>query len=234
MVSNTAPITRAGRSYSDQAEEALRRQIISGHRHPGERLNEVEVAAELGVSRGPIREAMQRLARDGLVHIEAHRGAFVRALDATEITGLFEVRISLECTAAEFAAKRRTDQDIARIHTLLDSTTVEVNRQPSPHYPTDLDLHQLIAFASGNAKLYRLIVQINQELMLGRATSGFHSDRAPIALIEHTAIVAAINRRDAPAARELMAEHLRHSLANTLRIVETIRDARTGESPDGR
>ncbi len=234
MVSGTAPITRAGRSYADQAEEALRREIISGNRHPGERLNEVEIASELGVSRGPIREAIQRLARDGLVHVQAHRGTFVRALDATEITGLFEVRISLECTAAELAAERQTAQEMAQIRTLLDSTTEEVNRQPRPHYPTDLDLHQLIAAASGNARLYRLIVQINQELTLVRATSGFRPERAPIALVEHTDIVAAIDRRDAAAARELMAAHLQHSLANTLMIVKSAPDARKSGLADGR
>src|SRR5947209_5763526 len=83
-------IERAGHSFADQAEVALRQQILSGHRAPGDRLNEVEIAAELGVSRGPLREAMQRLARDGLVVVQPHRGSFVRSLEPDEIAELFE------------------------------------------------------------------------------------------------------------------------------------------------
>lgn len=99
-------IDRVGHTLSDKVEAVLRQQIISGERTPGVRLNEVEIAGELGVSRGPVREAMQRLARDGLVRVESHRGAFVRSLDVGEVRALFEVRASLECQAAALAAER--------------------------------------------------------------------------------------------------------------------------------
>ena len=218
-MSEIAPVLRSGRSFADQAEQELRRQIITGRRRPGDRLNEVEIASDLGVSRGPVREAMQRLARDGLVHVEAHRGAFVRALDGVDITRLYEVRTSLECTAAELAAQRRTPADVERLQSLLDSTTAQVSRQEQPHYPTELDIHQLIALTAGNERLHRLIVQINQELTLARSASGSRPRRAERALAEHTEIVEAIERGAAGAARELMTAHLRRSLANTLRIV---------------
>jgi DNA-binding GntR family transcriptional regulator len=212
-------VARAGVSFADQVEAAIREQIVSGRRRAGERLNEVELAAELGVSRGPVREAVQRLARDGLVYVEAHRGTFVQRLNAVEIVALYEVRITLETKAAELAAERRSAVDVARIRELLDDTTAEVNRQPSPHYPMQLDLHQLIAFVSGNDRLYRLIDGINQELTLVRATSGFVPERASVALREHTDLVHAIEGRDSRRAGELMTAHLRQSLQNTLRIV---------------
>src|SRR6185312_12097300 len=115
-------IERIGHSYADQAEAALRDQILSGHRAPGDRLNEVEIAAELGVSRGPLREAMQRLARDGLVVVQPHRGSYVRNLEPDEIVELYDVRIALECAAARLAAERRTDADVTALKGLLDTT----------------------------------------------------------------------------------------------------------------
>lgn len=212
-------IERAGHSFADQAEAALRQQILSGHRAPGERLNEVEIAAELGVSRGPVREAMQRLARDGLVLVQPHRGAFVRSLDPDEIVELFEVRTALECTAARLAAERRSDADVTALQGLLDSSAKAVTGTgDAPHYPAHLDLHELVAMVSGNGRLHRAIVQINQELKLVRAASGFRPERAPRALVEHSDVVSAIVERDVEGAAELMRTHLQQSLENTLRL----------------
>lgn len=214
-----APIERAGHSFADQVEDALRRQILSGLRRPGDRLNEVEIASEFGVSRGPVREAMQRLGRDGLVQIEPHKGSSVRSLEPEEITRLYEVRISLECTAARLAAARRTEDDIKRMRALLDSSSAEVNRDSDgPHYPTHLDLHELISVISGNDRLHRLVVQINQELRLVRAVSGFRPERAPRALVEHRDVVAAVIDGDGDRAHEQMRLHLLQSLDNTLRL----------------
>lgn len=218
-------IERVGHSFADQAEAALRRQILSGHRAPGDRLNEVEIAAELGVSRGPVREAMQRLARDGLVLVQPHRGSFVRNLKPDEIVDLYEVRIALECTAARLAAERRSDADVTALAELLDSSSEAVAGDgDTPHYPAHLDLHELVAIVSGNARLHRAIVQINQELKLVRAASGFQPERAPRALVEHSDVVSAIVERDVEQAAQLMRKHLLQSLENTLRISSATRE----------
>lgn len=212
-------IARSGVSFADQVEEALREQIVSGMRRPGERLNELELSTELGVSRGPIREAMQRLARDGLVHVETYKGSFVRQLDEAQIASLYEVRISLEVTAVQLGTQRRTSEDISRIRSLLVSAATEVKGNANPHYPTQLDIHRLIAEVSGNIRLERLINGINHELTLVRARSGFQPARASVALDEHADLVEAIVSGDAAAAGRLMSEHLQHSLENTLRMV---------------
>src|SRR3954451_20809601 len=141
-------IDRVGHTLSDKVEAVLREQIIRGERAPGDRLNEVEIAAELAVSRGPVREAMQRLARDGLVRIESHRGAFVRALDAREVRALFEVRSSLECQAAALAAERAGPEDIAARRELIAIARQVVDGGLEPHYPERLDLHDLIVRCS--------------------------------------------------------------------------------------
>jgi DNA-binding GntR family transcriptional regulator len=213
------PIDRVGHTLSDKVETILREQIIMGTRRPAARLNEVEIAAELAVSRGPVREAMQRLARDGLVRIQSHRGAFVRALDSDEVRALFEVRVSLECTAAALAAERADGDEIAALRELIDSSRGAVEGAAQPHYPERLDVHDLIVRCTRNPALIRYLQLVNQELKLVRARSGFQTLRAPEALDEHIRIVDAIEARDPDAARAAMVVHLQSALRSTLEVV---------------
>ncbi|HEY4097727.1 MAG TPA: GntR family transcriptional regulator [Baekduia sp.] len=212
-------IDRVGHTLSDKVEAVLRDQIVSGERAPGDRLNEVEIATELAVSRGPVREAMQRLARDGLVRIESHRGAFVRALDATQVRALSEVRASLECQAAALAAQRAGTDEVATLRALLDTSRGELEVDEVPHYPERLDLHDLIVRCSRNAALMRYLQLVNQELKLVRARSGFLAARAPKALEEHVRIVEAIEARDPDAAVAAMNIHMESALQSTLGLL---------------
>ena len=212
-------IDRVGHTLSDKVEAILREQIIMGDRQPHERLNEVEIAAELDVSRGPVREAIQRLARDGLVRIESHRGAFVRTLDAGEVRELFEVRVSLECAAAALAAERAGRDEIASLRALIDSSRGAVEDDAEPHYPERLDLHDLIVRCTRNSALTRYLQLVNQELKLVRARSGFQTVRAPQALDEHIRIVEAIAARDPDAARTAMTIHMESALSSTLGLL---------------
>jgi DNA-binding GntR family transcriptional regulator len=212
-------IDRVGHTLSDKVETVLRTQIVSGERLPGVRLNEVEIAAELGVSRGPVREAMQRLARDGLVRIESHRGAFVRSLDAGEVRALFEVRASLECQAAALAAERAGTDEVQTLRTLLASSRGVVEGESVPHYPERLDLHEQIVRCSRNQALTRYLQLVNQELKLVRARSGFLAARAPQALDEHERVVEAIAVRDPDAAVAAMTTHMESALHSTLGLL---------------
>ncbi|WP_210492904.1 GntR family transcriptional regulator [Patulibacter sp. SYSU D01012] len=212
-------IDRVGHTLTDKVEAVLRDQIVRGERRPEERLNEVEIAADLGVSRGPVREAMQRLARDGLVRIESHRGAFVRALDAGEVRQLFEVRSSLECRAAALAAERAGTDEVVALRAFLDTSQRAVTEGEEPHYPERLDLHELIVRCGRNAALERYLQLINQELKLVRARSGFQVVRAPKALEEHERIVEAIAARDPDAAVAAMRVHMQSALHSTLGLL---------------
>ena len=214
-----AVIPRSGNSFSDRVERALRDRILHGEVAPGERLNEVEIAGELGVSRGPIREALQRLASDGLVELQAHRGAFVRRLGPAEVRDLFEVRMALETTAARLAAQRATDAQLADLDAL-----VHAGAEPIGHadvrFQGARDLHARLAEATGNPALAAHLTLVNEELRLLRTRSGEVPARAEHAVAEHAAIVAAVRAGDADGAAAAMEAHLRSALTHALSAME--------------
>lgn len=212
-----SPIARSGNSFSDQVERTLRSQILRGHFPPGGRLNEVEIAGELGVSRGPVREAMQRLARDGLVELQAHRGAFVRRLGRGEVRDLFEVRVALERTVARLAATRATPEHREQLEALRGTpSSIFTADDADLRFQGPRDVHALLAAAAGNPALANHVSLVNQELQLLRAQSGQIPVRAEHAATEHDELLAAVLSGDGDRAAEAMEQHLRESLEHAL------------------
>src|SRR3712207_4301717 len=105
---------------SDLAYMRVRELILSGDLAPGEVLPQAALARTIDMSTTPLREALRRLKQDGLVELDAHRDARVRALDADEARDLLELRGSLDPLAASLAARRRTETDVADIHGALE------------------------------------------------------------------------------------------------------------------
>jgi DNA-binding GntR family transcriptional regulator len=216
------PATRIDRGSSTLAhrvEELLRRDIVRGVRPSGSRLNEVEIAAAYDVSRGPVREAMQRLARDGLVVIETHRGAFVKSLDRQEVEELYEIRSALEAEAAGLAALKITDEDVERLRGMQEESVSAVTLEDDHSFPEVIDLHDFIGQVSGNRRLQALLNQVNLELRLVRSRSGSSAERAQRALEEHHELIDRLAERDVEGARRVMRAHLDASLANTLALM---------------
>ncbi|MDG4864320.1 GntR family transcriptional regulator, partial [Streptomyces sp. T-3] len=108
-------------SLRDRAYETLRRRIIEAQLQPGQRLVERDLAAELEVSRIPLREALRRLEADGLVLLVPHRGALVAPFTPTDVRDLFDVRESLESLAARLAAERADAEGLERLRVRLDA-----------------------------------------------------------------------------------------------------------------
>ena len=213
------PIDRSNLTLADKVEARVRHQIVQGERPTGSRLNEVEIAADLGVSRGPVREALQRLAHLGLVTLESHRGAFVRRLDLDEVHELFEVRIALECEAAELAAVRIGDDGLRELDRLQEATVSEVIQAQQPSVFDTLDVHDLIVRHAGNVRLAQAVAQVNGELRLARSRSGASGQRAHEAVGEHRDLIRALTSRDGEGARLSMKSHLQASLQNTLQML---------------
>ncbi|MFA4928035.1 MAG: GntR family transcriptional regulator [Patulibacter sp.] len=213
-------ISRTGNSFSDQAERTLRDQILHGAFPPGGRLNEVEIATDLGVSRGPVREAMQRLARDGLVVLQPHRGAFVRRLTVDEVSNLFEVRITLERKVAALAAERLTPVQQEQLEQLRAGMAAQdEDIDPDDQFQGTHDIHALLAIASGNEALAAHVATVNRELLLLRTQSGQTQTRAHDAIDEHAELIAAVLSRDPEAAATAMDEHLSKALNYALQAM---------------
>lgn len=208
-------IDRNSATLTHQVTEILRREIVHGEREAGARLSEVAIAAAYDVSRGPVREAIQRLARDGLVVVEPHRGAFVQRLGRQDVEELFEVRIALECEAAALAAVKMTAEGLEQLRRMQQQSASALSEQGNG-FPDDVDLHGLIAMLSASPRLSALVEQINTELRLARSRSGSTAVRAAIALAEHDELIEHLAAQDPEQAALAMRRHLSGALANTL------------------
>jgi DNA-binding GntR family transcriptional regulator len=217
-VDSVVPIDRTNLTLADRVEAQLRAQIVGGMLATGARLNEGEIAQSFGVSRGPVREALQRLAHHGLVTLESHRGAFVRRLDLTEVKELFEVRIALECEAAELAAERIDAEGILELSQMQAHLDSELRNEPRAGMFDNFDLHEVIVVHADNARLAKLVRQVNSELRLARSRSGA-GQRAHEAVEEHRQLITCLTSGDRKGAREAMRVHLSAALQNTILLL---------------
>lgn len=206
--------------------DALREQIRTGDRVPGQRLVESDLTAEFGVSRGPLREALARLATEGLVELEPFRGATVRRLTAEQVRQLYQVREVLESTAAGLAAenvdrgdnRRRLQEALEVNNRFLDGgerrAYVEFNQR----------FHDLVVELSGNEVLARMVDQLRTPLMRLQFRQ-FADDRThQRSAVQHRTVAEAILRGDRAAAQRAMRHHVRSSGAAVLEV-EFARDA---------
>ena len=199
----------------DQAVEVLREMVVSGELAPGERINEAELAARLGISRGPLREALQRLGAEGFIEFRQNRGAFVRTITLDDVVQMYQVREVIEVKAAQLAAAANPPASaIAEVEQLLASVDETLRADGGRAYPTEFDLHEWVLQMSGNPILSRIGLDLQIQVRLARITSGRSHERARQALSEHQKILLAIAEGNARAAGRAMAEHLQHSLRN--------------------
>src|SRR6266568_7132334 len=134
--------------------EHLREEILSEHLEPGAELLEVPLSEELGVSRGPIREAIGRLAAEGLVTVRPRRGAVVRSLSKEEFLELYQVREALERMAMQLAVPRLTDQQFDELAALNEAMEAHATRNKvEAFFEANLAFHARLLEASGNGKL---------------------------------------------------------------------------------
>lgn len=216
-----APLERVANTFAGRSLEVLRNMILDGALLPGERLNEVELARALGISRGPLREAIQRLTSDGLVVAVSHRGAYVRSFDAAELAELYEVRIALETHAVRLAARRADAGDLADLQEMLRLTEEVLEPGGASAYPSELDFHQRVVALAGNPMLLAATVDVHQKIQLARARSGRQPERAMRAFEEHRDVLGALLEGDGEAAAALITAHLEHSLQSGLALLRS-------------
>ncbi len=187
--------------------------IVSGGLAPGEKLSEPELAQRFGTSRGPLREALQRLEALRLVERRAHQGARVATVSRRSLVELYAVREALEGMACRLAAGAMTDDEIASLRQLL----VEHERNPEVQADRSyfqeegaLDFHFRVVHASRNDELIAFLAgQLYHRVRLYRYRSSHVSRRPQRALKEHHQILDAIEARDGELAEILMRRHIR-------------------------
>lgn len=203
------------RSLVDVVAERIEAAIISGTLEPGSRLSEQAMATSLGVSRGPLREAIRRLEGRKLLERTTNIGVRVAALSLQDFHQILQIREALEGLACALAAQHMSEAKIAGLQKLLSQHEQQKSvREGKGYYPEskDLEFHSRIAHASGNERLVELLYGDHYYLLrIYRHKLTPKPGRAMKALQEHKAIVDALARRDPVAADQRMREHLRNA-----------------------
>ncbi len=209
MTQNELIISRI--SVADEIRTLLRRKIMTGDLPPGQLLRQDQLASQLGASRTPLREALQRLAQEGLVQI-SRRGATVVAVSREDLEELYEIREALETLAVRQVASEITDEQLAELDEILDrhhhsdgEEWVTINREFHNRIYAHTHKHQLIdviGTMSTRADVYVRLV-------------GARARRAS-ADAEHNAIVRSLRDHDPEAAALAVAKHLRSTVLAAL------------------
>lgn len=196
------------------AVSTLRRMILTGEIAPGERLREVALCTQLGVSRTPVREAFRTLAAEGLVRLLPNRSVVVADLDATEIADLYDVFGALEGLAGELACKRITEEQIAEIAS-LHHRMVDLHQRGdrADYLMANHAIHRLIVEAAGNPVLKTTWETFLPRIERARALANLQPERWMEAVYEHARIFAALAARNGPLLSRLIREHFSNGLA---------------------
>lgn len=188
----------------------LRTDILEGRLAPGTELAEVALSEQLGVSRGPLREAIGRLAAEGLVTVRPRRGAVVRSLSEVEFLELYQVREALESMAVKLAVPRLAAEDFEALAELNREMGERAAREEVERFfQANLDFHARFLEACGNGKLQELYQQLLDQLGRYRMRSLTLRGNLGRSVSEHAAILRAAKRGDAERAAQLMADHIR-------------------------
>ena len=198
--------------YEDVAER-LRAQIFAHELAPGSWLDEQSLAAQFGISRTPMREAIKVLASEGLVTMKLRRGAYVTEVDRGDLEQIFTVLSLLEGQAAKETALKATEAQLTQlddIHHRLEKAAAD--RDAEQFFEVNVRFHDLIQEIAGNRWMNGVIVDLRKVLKLQRRDSLSRSGRLQSSLLEHRQILQAILKRDPVAAELAMRNHLARGL----------------------
>jgi len=189
--------------------ETLREAIIQGRLEPGERLMEIQLAEEMGVSRTPVREAIRKLELEGFVVMVPRKGAYVAGVSVKDIVDVFEVRAALEGLAAGLAAERATVEELEEMErAVLQIHEVSNGNNLNTLVERDTNFHELIFKASRNQRLVQIVIHLKEQIQRFRTTSLALPGRGKHAVEEHKNILEAISSRNVELAGNLAREHI--------------------------
>ena len=196
-------------SLHDEVAAQLRERIFAGELAPGAFLDEVALAAQMEISRTPLREALKVLTAEGLVRHEPRRGCFVNQVTARDLDEIFPVIALLEGRCAHEAALHASDADIERLQALHDKLGRHAKaRRINEYYAVNFEIHEAIIALADNRWLAQVIGDLRKIVKLARLQQLHAPGRLDQSLAEHMAVFAALKARDAEGAEAAMRTHL--------------------------
>lgn len=206
--------------------ETLREAIASGNLRAGERLMEIQLAEELGVSRTPVREAIRKLELEGFVVMMPRRGTYVADLSIKDINEVFEIRTALDVLAAGLAVERITEEELEQLERLL----VEIGElleqgDVDKLVESDSQFHDVLYRASRNDRLVGIINNLREQFTRFRSISIKYPGRMQDTVNEHRRLVEAIASRDIDLAQQIAREHMENSEQTLLQDLNERRQA---------
>ena len=205
-------------SLTTAVQREIERRIVQGELAPGDKLIEAALAESLGVSRGPVREALRMLEEAGLVRQEKNRGAFVRHIALDEAMEIFDLRAMMDEAVGRQLAQAIQPEQLRQARALVDAMERAVKAADAAGYHRlNLQFHDTLVSFAGNRKLSALYRRLINELSLFRRLNLADVALLPASAHEHRAIVKAIASGDAQAAGAAMHQHVLDSKQRTLR-----------------
>ena len=203
------------RSRALEAYEALRSAILAAQIPAGEAVNEVHWAAQLGMSRTPVREALNRLSQEGLVETVPHRGTFVRGVSLDDLREVYQLREALEALAANDAVLRLSDADILRAEHDWTSLALSLESGERLDYETvgrlDNALHMMIVSHCDNGRLRSIMAGLNEEVLRYQLLTARILGDVNSTVEQHLALIGLLKRRDAAGLSEALRTHIENA-----------------------
>jgi len=204
-------------NLSDKVYNILLDRIITRKIKPGEKLIEEELAENLGISRTPVREALNRLFKDDLIELIPRKGGYIKKLTVRDVEEVYEVREILENLSVRLAIPLIREKDIKRIEQLVQKAEKLTGKdRMKAQVNIDAELHNLIINSCGNRRLQKMIKSLYNFIQAFRVLEAQHPQRSDKAFEEHKMILQALSRREAERAAELMNQHIRNTKKNIL------------------
>ena len=200
--------------------ETLRDAIRRGILEPGERLMEVQLADELGISRTPVREAIRKLEQEGYVIMMPRRGTYVSDVSVSDVKEIFEIRSALESLATGLAARRIEPDELETLQKLLVEIEGYIAKNDMDKIvETDIKFHELLYQVSRNDRLVAIIHNLKEQLARFRTLSMSYPGRLQETLEEHSDMVEAIANGDVSAARDAAEHHMERAEKTLLKAM---------------
>ena len=205
------PMTES-RPIREIAYDVLKKAIITGEIPAGERIVETEYADRLHISRTPLREALRKLERDGLVEYVMRRGVVVHAFTTEEVDQIYTIRNSLEMLTLPYIIENATADDIAALREKLAAMDALIARDDVEGLsPLARDFHTCLTAISGKNRILRVIEGQDEYIRRFSAMAIQQENRRSSAHEEHHKLVDLVEKKDLPALEELMRHHIERS-----------------------